>query len=410
MDVKNIRIEEHDTKSILLADVTDIRGRHTLYLAVENENRKYLDDKNGDTFLLVCLLPAMLLGENLRVEAPVSAQLFYHLQTQLIPWWLKVNPKLNPIQIILAHGFSKKMLPGKAVGTGVSCGIDSFYTILSHLEDKIPAEKKLTHLLLIQRQAETHYHEDLIFEIPEKDKQRLSMGEQLHLDTMYVWNNFALFMDFPFEQICTYHDVGTAMALKKLFQTYYYASSYSLEDFHLTFEAAPLYDILNTCSLQTETFQMISHPLLVERVEKTEWLAHFPIVQENLNVCFHENHKFETVNCSECEKCVRTMTTLDAQGTLAHFSKTFRLDHYLKNKNRFIGNTLYRSWINHNPYDKAIIKSFKEKKIRFSKKAYFWFLYTGIHNQWDKLRHKVKFEEQPIQPISQEALEKKGSH
>jgi hypothetical protein len=47
-------------------------------------------------------------------------------------------------------------------------------------------------------------------------------------------------------------------------------------------------------------------------------IAREPWVQNHLRVCF--KNLSPTGNCSRCEKCVRTMVTLQAAGTLEHFS------------------------------------------------------------------------------------------
>lgn len=403
MEITNIRLERQGDKTSLLSTVWDNRGQHDLYVTVNQQHENYLDGNSGDPFLLVGLVPAMALGEDLLIDAPVSEKLLYHLKTQLMPWLIKVNTDLKMIEIKTPQGFNQNNAEGQGVGTGISCGVDSFYTILSHLKKELPQKSQLTHLMLIQRQRDTQFNPQMIKSIPKKDEQRIAVGKKLGLETVYVWTNFSKFMDFPFEQICSFHDLGTALALKKLFHTYYYASSYSLENFHLTFEAAPMYDILNTCAIQTETFQMISHPLLVERAEKTEWIAQYPIAQENLNVCYYEQHEMPTLNCSSCEKCVRTMVTLEACGSLDKFHHVFSLKHYKENRNRFIGNILYRSWVNNNPYDQAIVKKLKKNKIIFGKTTYLWLIQTGLKNQLGKLKSKMHLDENIVNPTAKEA-------
>lgn len=53
------------------------------------------------------------------------------------------------------------------------------------------------------------------------------------------------------------------------------------------------------------------------RFEKTQVLASEPLAQKHLRVCFQR--RIDQLNCSVCEKCVRTMIALDASGLLENF-------------------------------------------------------------------------------------------
>ncbi len=50
------------------------------------------------------------------------------------------------------------------------------------------------------------------------------------------------------------------------------------------------------------------------RYQKLEQIAHHPLVRDRLRVCWE--HRTEEPNCSHCEKCLRTMITLEAVDAL----------------------------------------------------------------------------------------------
>jgi hypothetical protein len=69
--------------------------------------------------------------------------------------------------------------------------------------------------------------------------------------------------------------------------------------------------------LSTETTQVIHHGTGFRRTEKTEAIARWEETHDKLRVCAFDD---STLNCSKCEKCIRTMMTLDILGVLERYS------------------------------------------------------------------------------------------
>jgi hypothetical protein len=59
---------------------------------------------------------------------------------------------------------------------------------------------------------------------------------------------------------------------------------------------------------------------MTRRWDKVYALAKEPLAQRNLRVCTHQRRRETMSNCSRCEKCLRTMITLDQCGALSRFS------------------------------------------------------------------------------------------
>ncbi|KRM78494.1 hypothetical protein FC84_GL000751 [Lapidilactobacillus dextrinicus DSM 20335] len=390
MKISNVHIENHHQHVVLLADCYQDKIKHELFYAVELKNGQYFDDSSADAFILAALLPAMKYGEDLIADYPISAKLKYHLETYLIPWLAQVNRSLKIIKILPLAGYTGKVYHSSAVATGISCGVDSFYTILNHLTNSIPTTAQLTHVVLNHHQPEQTFEQaESHLSICQKDQERLDVGAELGLAQIYVWTNVNQFIDFPYEQIVTFHDLSVGLSLQKLIHTYYYASSYPLTDFCLTFAASPYYDILNSQAIQTESFQMLSHAVLEERVEKTRFVGEYPIVQRHLDVCLYNVHSGTKKNCSCCEKCTRTMVTLDVLGQLDDFAEVFDLELYRKQRKCRIGSVLYRAYVNKNSYDVHIKELLRIKRKKIPLSCYGWLINTGLQNQLNKvLRNK----------------------
>ena len=67
----------------------------------------------------------------------------------------------------------------------------------------------------------------------------------------------------------------------------------------------------------SETTSIEHHAPTVTRLEKISRIAGEPIVRRHLRVCWQSDT--DRLNCGRCEKCVRTMLSLDACGALAAF-------------------------------------------------------------------------------------------
>lgn len=388
MKLTNIRIEYKEDLAFLLAELQDNQGTHTLYVAVKKENHYLLDDESADCFLLPALFANFSQGGVLEVDFPISERLLYQLQTNFIPAIVQMRPDFKPISIQPTQSTSTFSYHPEKVVTGISCGVDSSYTIIKH--QNVPNSAKLTDLILIEQCADCYI--TLQSTIPKNNLRRMDVGKKLGLESIYIWTNFIHYFDYPFEQICTFHDVATVLALKKGIKTYYYASSYTLDSFALDFSVAPYYDLFISSCIATDEFQMISHSGLVNRVEKTAAIMDNPIVQKNLDVCFHHNARtdIELINCSKCEKCIRTMVTLDVLGTLDQFSTIFDLDIYKQNRLFYLGQILYRAHINQSVYDKEILEQAKKTGFMIPPRAHLYSLFYGADLQRKKVTRNLQ--------------------
>src|SRR5262249_20650425 len=75
------------------------------------------------------------------------------------------------------------------------------------------------------------------------------------------------------------------------------------------------------------------------RLEKTLYVARSPEAMEVLRVCTRNLNESE-INCSRCQKCLRTMLTLDLAGVTGSKAPTFDWSDYTPDK---FGNIFLRS-------------------------------------------------------------------
>ena len=108
-------------------------------------------------------------------------------------------------------------------------------------------------------------------------------------------------------------------------------------------------------SLSTESIELYSDGYEKTRFEKTHFLTEIPETKEWLSVCWRDIE-----NCSECPKCVRTLSTLELLGKLEDYQCIFDLEKFTDNhdwhwakiirlsKNDYFYNEIYQEALKRN--------------------------------------------------------------
>ncbi len=122
-----------------------------LWYRFPTEYESFIDPSCSDPFLAALLIPAMVTGESLEVEVPVSPKLFNSLHTiqDIYHCW---DDRLSKVSIITPEKqfLSNKVKPAQAASF-FSAGVDSFYTVLKSMQsnEKENVAKSLAHLILV---------------------------------------------------------------------------------------------------------------------------------------------------------------------------------------------------------------------------------------------------------------------
>ena len=89
----------------------------------------------------------------------------------------------------------------------------------------------------------------------------------------------------------------------------------------------------------TDSEHLNSEGAAKTRFEKTRDVANYPPARKYLHVCTHDDGPC----CNTCEKCCRTIMTLDALGRLDDFRDIFDVDYYRRNRKWYL-NWMYYNW------------------------------------------------------------------
>ncbi|MCI8376532.1 MAG: hypothetical protein HFI29_14055 [Lachnospiraceae bacterium] len=331
-------VTDDGKKAKISVDVEISRGIQTLWYKIDSIYREYLYTDRIDPFLVAILPYCMKNGYHIHVsdKTGVSADLLYQITKVLLP--VLNNAKAYDFQKIDidAVPIYKSLKKGTGVATGISRGIDSFYTILNNLDGLFP----LTDLTLFNVQSfgefggeaarkyfygEVEKAEEICHDLNRE------YGKKLNLIT--VDSNIQEMMPIEIFSSGSYRDAGAIILLKQMFKLYYFAADVTLENFDFGNGIRREDPWIFYC-LSTENCRIQLSGAEATRIDKAEYISRYPVTYENLRVChqplFYGNGNTEYashINCTcDCEKCRYTVMDLAAVNALQKYKKVFDLN------------------------------------------------------------------------------------
>lgn len=312
-----------------------------LWFSVPVEFKDYLCTEQSDAFVVAMLWYAMITGSDIESVAPMSEKMVFHITRYLIPALCTDENGYRRIKII-GPTTDKPYKNIGGVGTGMSCGVDSFYTMHEYLREDTPKKYRLTHLAYFNMGAIFHpnwsekkdytlkeFYEATDKMSEEKRENARQVAEQAGLPLVYVKSN--LDSDYyrgAYGHTGVYRNCAMALSLQGLFSVYYNSSGGWPGYFDLTLtEGSQHYEALLCTCLSTESLSFILSDYAT-RAEKTITIADDKLAQKYLDVCFAFN------SCGKCTKCIRTLITLDIFDKVDLFGNIFDIDYFKKHKKR----------------------------------------------------------------------------
>ena len=258
----------------------------------------------GDAFLASMLPMAMARGEDIVIDAPVSARLLESLdeiQKIYAGWYPDVLQQVE----IEASATNTAPVTGKGTLSTFTGGVDSFYTLVKHKDE-------ITSVLYVEG-----------FDVPITNavlarsvrKTVSSVAEAYGVQATFLQSNLKSFTDRVTDWGLIAHGPALAsvgLLLQGHFDTMYIPSTHSLKQM-FPWGSHVLVDHL----WSTERLTFIHDGADASRVTKTKTIAQEKPVQEYLRVCWQNRGPY---NCGSCEKCLRTMTALDLMDALDKFT------------------------------------------------------------------------------------------
>ncbi|WP_052509047.1 hypothetical protein [Kitasatospora griseola] len=277
-----------------------------LYFTVRGGDRDWLPVR-GDAFFAALVMPAMALGEDLTVAAPVSPRLLRSAQTAMEiyhAWW---GARLRPVRFAVAEE-----APAEASADGVglffSTGVDCFYSLLKDRDRHgRPGHRPVD--ALVHANFDRHRGADydrLVSRVRRVAAESGCAAVVVETDVRAATAELVHWEEFHGAALA-----AVALALQGLLGRCLIAASDQYSRLP-PLGSHPLLDHL----WSTEGLEIVHDGAEATRTDKVErHLADSPLVWENLGVCWLSRPAH---NCGICEKCLRTMAAFDMAGSLRH--------------------------------------------------------------------------------------------
>ncbi|RKD25775.1 hypothetical protein BEP19_02200 [Ammoniphilus oxalaticus] len=310
----------------------EVNGKKdVLWYEVEERYGHYLTQDRVDGFLVGLLLFASKNNYDIKVAGPLSNQLFYQLNKYVLPVISQVYGH-KPIKVFCEHLTYACINTEQAVGTGLSCGIDSFSTIYENLVKEDSHKFKITHFANFNVGSHGSLGGDKARDLFHKRAAKAKVFvDELGMDLIMVDSNISEILQLNFESTHTFRSMSVVLILQRLFGVYYYSSAFNLKESR---EKA-YYEIFNMAMLSTESINLYSSGSAYTRVEKTRLVGEYTPAYKYLDVCVMGDF-----NCGKCFKCARTLLTLEIIGKIENFSSVFDLEAYRKIRANYIAEVI----------------------------------------------------------------------
>lgn len=328
-----------------------------IYFEVDKEYGKYLCYERCDAFVIGLLNYALRNNHDIKSKTPMTDELLYNINEYLIPSLVKNDEKLFNIRITVPT--ASALQNAGAVGTGLSCGVDSFHAVINNINSPYK-DCQLTHVCINNVGSFNNIYSDCGIENVRQAiyKRAKSVANELNIPLIETDSNIRFQIDQRHGLTHTYSSMFAVFCMQKLWKTYFYASTHRIETFSLKNNSIvdpSLYELLSLNCFSNRNLRIYSEGMAKTRVEKTEFIADNKIAQKYLHVCLSKDE-----NCGVCNKCRRTLTTLDALGKLDKFSEVFDIEYYKKHKFEYLC-WLYKNVLNKNDFGLRIFERMKNK-------------------------------------------------
>ena len=320
------------------------------YFTCDPKYLEYCQD-NYDGFLVLVFLIAMHKKKDITIEGSVSYKLYFNLMNHVMPIIKYILPHFHMIKIS-CDSFDDRRYENYGVACGLSCGVDSLSCLEDHYFKENCGNLKLTHVTSFYLGAcrTREVYENRLQNIKE-------YVSHTNLQFMEIDTNFTEINYLEHHFFHTFKNLCMPLFFQKLFRHYFYGSCFTYFDSK----------ILKGSKSITSTEPMLIHMLSTEntfislhgsqysRVLKTFLISNHQLTQQYLDVCLssfdYKNRNNQKINCSFCEKCMRTQFTLEYLNKLEDFQDVFYLEIYFEKKEKYL------SELNpHSPYDRELQK------------------------------------------------------
>lgn len=265
---------------------------------------------NADAVLAACLMPALLWGGTLEIDAPISPRLlrcqseFQVIQRMWSRQWSYGLLPMGEVDVRAPARAIGPTPPGRGVATFFSGGIDSWSVIVDNPD--------VTHLIFVRGLDIGPDSTELADDV---ERRLRAAAAELGRTLYVVETNVRQLSDqlMPWDVYFACPLAAVALLLAPLFERVLMTGDVDYET-TVGQGADPLIDHL----WSTEELEVAHACGRYSRVERTRMIADDPVAQRTLRVCWQNPNG--VYNCGRCRKCLATLITLEALGVREAFT------------------------------------------------------------------------------------------
>lgn len=375
ISINNIYIKNN----IIIAEL-NIRGNSEIITTQVSSNAiKYASVDRIDALVIGLIIFAIKNKYDFESQIPISEELYYNITHHFIRTITTTENLYRPQ--IFAPIISEINNKSEIIATGISCGVDSLYTIYSHKD--LPSNLKINHLIYLD--AGSHKTGNRV-----KDEELFNGRRQLcinfakkaQLNLIEIYTNMHEIINkydlngYSHVENHTFMTASCITWLQSGIKRYYYSSGIPYYNFNCKYHPdgkfdAASYDLLSLNTFSHGSIKFISSGGNISRIEKVKELCNYELAHKYLNVCINS-----VKNDSVCYKCARTLLEIDACGKIDLFRDVFDIDFYKNNRQKYL-ELLY---INYLKKDQFAMELFPYYKNEFTIKLKFLSIYNKIIN------------------------------
>ena len=326
------KVSYEDNSAILYTDVIIDGKSDTIWFKVDKKYGEYLCFERSDAYVIAMLNYAMRNSHDIECEVPISEDIYYNIDRYLIDALVKHNKDFYR-PIIRAKVASEPLPCANAVGTGISCGVDSLHA-LANQTNLIFKKHNITHLTFnnVGSHGEGKRASELF---TKRCEHPMRFAKEYGFDIIVSDSNLMDVVKQNHYKTHTYSSMFPIFCLQKLYSVYYYASAgYQYHEFRLddgNSRSCASYEMLSLPLFSTHSLRIYSEGEGLSRMDKLKKVVKYTPSYKYLNVCLSSED-----NCGKCEKCVRTLLGIDALGELDRYKEVFDIEYYRKHKKWYI--------------------------------------------------------------------------
>lgn len=362
-------LSQHNQWTRITSELEIDGQKKELWFETTHEWASFLCADRVDAWVLALFQYAMRYRHDIVCEAPMTDRLYDGFCRQFLSAFYRANPDAYPVKITATTIPEVEVEGVGAVGTGVSCGVDSMHVFAKHPE--------ITHGCIWNGHGVTYQEteESRVGAWADIQSRAADFTKAVGVKLVIGNTNYdrGCLPDLAWDGGTTQGNLFCIFCLQKLWSVYYIASDCDISNFKFKIslrEDPAHYEFFLFPFLTLKHMVVRMDGTDCNRVEKTRDIVLYHPSRKFLNVCWGitSGHK----NCScYCPKCMRTMLCLWLLGALDEFSDLFDVKYFHDNLHQYLAEH-YRGLLQHDFFQEEMRDMVRQKDIPLSIRLAAW--------------------------------------